>query len=349
MERPAEVGMYERYPPSNFRLAEGGRRLRGETKIDQADLPLVSIVTVVRNGVGTLQRCIDSVQNQIYKNVEHIVIDGGSTDGTLDVINSNDSALDYFISEPDSGIYAAMNKGIRLSHGCYLAMVNSDDWLTLDGAEKSVRALEESDADFSVGYANVFNECGEHFHTWEIGNFDDRILVSGTSFCHQAVFAHKACYNSVGLYDESLRISADYKWVKSLFLSGKKAAFINESVVNFSYTGLTVTHRHKWKEEAKELLRETFPFVQPDEANDLVEYVYRDGALTLGLLPLLQRGRENNQFLVSVGMLLMQRLVEAEARLKKLEASRPAAEGTSPKSLLRRIIRKLGRFSKSGT
>jgi len=348
MEKTDVVGIYERYPPSENRLAEGGLRVRGSVKTDRDELPLVSIITAVRNNKDTLQRCIDSVQNQSHANVEHIVIDGGSTDGTLDTIKRNQHVLDYFISEPDSGIYAAMNKGIRLARGRYLAMINSDDWLIPDGVRKSVRALLESGADFSIGHANVFNEAGEHFHTWKIGNFDDRILISGMSFCHQAVFAHRDCYNSLGLYSENLRICSDYKWVKSLFVNKRRAIFLEEPVVNFSYTGLTVTHRGLWKAEAKILLRESFPFVLPEEAHTLLEFVYRDGPWNSDLMEMLQRGRDNNQFMVSIAMLLMQRLAEAEAQRPKPAIPHPSSIRTDAAKLLRRVKAKILDRARSG-
>lgn len=348
MEKSDQVGIYERYPPSKNRIAEGGKRVSSETGPHHSDLPLVSIITVVRDGVETIQRCIDSVQNQSYRNVEHIVIDGESTDGTLDIIKRNESALGYFISEPDSGIYSAMNKGIRLAQGRYISMINSDDWLLPDGITKLASALAGSNADLAIGYANFFNEEEEHFHTSMIGNFDDRILISGMSFCHQAVLADRACFEAVGLFDESLRLSGDYKWIRELFLSGKTAVFVEEPVVNFSYTGLTKTHRPVMKEEAKSLLCDTFDFVRPEEAHILFEWVYRDGPLSLDLLPLFRRGRQDEQFQISVSTFLLQRLIEAEENLKKARSRRQSSIRTDSIDLLRRIKRKLIGYLKPG-
>ena len=84
------------------------------------DFPLVSIITVVFNGYETIQRTINSVQSQTYKNIEYIVIDGCSTDGTLDILNSNIGLIDKIVSEKDNGIYDAMNKGIGIANGDYI-------------------------------------------------------------------------------------------------------------------------------------------------------------------------------------------------------------------------------------
>ena len=105
----------------------GGLRKKGILKKDRKDLPLVSIITVVLNNKKFLQQSINSVLNQSYKNYELIIIDGKSTDGTLDILKKNDSKIDYWISEKDKGIYHAMNKGIKLSRGSLISILNSDD------------------------------------------------------------------------------------------------------------------------------------------------------------------------------------------------------------------------------
>jgi len=105
----------------------GGFRKRGTLKKDKKNLPLVSIITVVLNGKKFLEQSINSVLNQSYKNYEHIIIDGQSTDGTLDIIKKNKSKIDYWISEKDNGFSDAVNKGIKLSRGSIISVLNSDD------------------------------------------------------------------------------------------------------------------------------------------------------------------------------------------------------------------------------
>ena len=105
----------------------GGLRKRGILKKDKKNFPLVSVITVVLNNKKFLEQSINSVQNQSYKNHEHIIIDGKSTDGTVKILRKNNSKIDYWISEKDRGLYYAMNKGMKLSCGSLIVMLNSDD------------------------------------------------------------------------------------------------------------------------------------------------------------------------------------------------------------------------------
>ncbi len=101
-----------------------GSKKKCYLKKDKKNLPLVSVITVVLNNKKFLQQSINSVLNQSYKNYEHIIIDGKSTDGTLNILKKNNSKIDYWVSEKDRGIYDAMNKGIKLSRGSIIVMLN---------------------------------------------------------------------------------------------------------------------------------------------------------------------------------------------------------------------------------
>jgi cellulose synthase/poly-beta-1,6-N-acetylglucosamine synthase-like glycosyltransferase len=116
-------------PEGEARQGEGGLRTQGCFKKSFDDKPLISIVTVVYNGEAFLEETILSVINQAYDNVEYIIIDGGSTDRTIDIIKKYEDKLDYWISESDDGIYDAMNKGIDLVTGEWVNFVNSSDVL----------------------------------------------------------------------------------------------------------------------------------------------------------------------------------------------------------------------------
>ncbi len=111
----------------NIKFLSGGLRKRGILKKDRKNLPLVSIITVVLNNKKFLQQSINSVLNQSYKNYELIIIDGKSTDGTVEILKKNNSKIDFWISEKDKGIYDAMNKGIKISRGSLISILNSDD------------------------------------------------------------------------------------------------------------------------------------------------------------------------------------------------------------------------------
>jgi glycosyltransferase involved in cell wall biosynthesis len=116
-------------PEQLYRCGEGGLRTFGYMKSSEIDKPLISVITVIYNGRRFLERTIQSVLNQAYDNVEYIIIDGGSTDGSLDVIKKYDKVIDYWVSEPDSGVYDAMNKGVSLFHGDYVLFLGCDDRL----------------------------------------------------------------------------------------------------------------------------------------------------------------------------------------------------------------------------
>ncbi|MCI5150423.1 MAG: glycosyltransferase [Candidatus Electrothrix sp. MAN1_4] len=114
-------------PEGEGRQGEGGLRTQGYFKRSLRDKPLITVITVVFNGAQHLEETILSVIGQTYDNVEYIIIDGGSTDGTLDIIRQYEHAVDYWVSEKDEGIYDAMNKGIRLFNGNWINFMNSGD------------------------------------------------------------------------------------------------------------------------------------------------------------------------------------------------------------------------------
>ncbi len=107
--------------------------------------PLISIITVVYNGEKYLKQAIESVINQTYKNIEYIIIDGGSTDNTLNIIKNYHQNISKWVSEPDNGLYDAMNKGIKLATGELIGMVNSDDWSELTAVEIIVNEYLKND------------------------------------------------------------------------------------------------------------------------------------------------------------------------------------------------------------
>ncbi len=280
LQKQRFAGVYDRIPDSGDRFYEGGIRTKAVRMVDalSSALPLVTVVTVVLNNEKTIRRCLESVFAQSYPNIEYVVIDGGSTDGTLDIIRENIGRIDYAISEKDGGIYAAMNKGIRLARGEYVALINSDDWLEPDGIRLSIDNLLANDAEVSIGHAKVWLPDGTLSHIWNVGNFDVRTLVSGISFCHQAVIVSAHAYDVVGPYDEVMRISSDYKWAKAVFCSGLKVVFTREDIVNFSFDGVSVNNRPIWKEECKRMLCAQFPTLDYADVSAFLEYVYRDAA-----------------------------------------------------------------------
>ncbi len=174
----------------------------------------VSIITVVYNNKKTIEDTIKSVLNQTYKNIEYIIIDGASTDGTVDIIKSYEDKIDKFISEPDNGIYDAMNKGIKLTTGDIVGTINSDDFYASDNIiEMVMKEFKEKNIDSLYGdliyikYDNI-NKVSRY---WKSSKFIKGSFLKGWHPPHPTFFVKKDVYNRYGLFDTSLSISADFE------------------------------------------------------------------------------------------------------------------------------------------
>ena len=171
--------------------------------------PKISIITINYNNKEGLEKTIQSVVNQTYQNFEYLIIDGGSTDGSAQIINKYADKIDYWVSEPDKGIYNAMNKGINKAHGEYLLFINSGDEL-YNNLVFETNINEIHSEDIVAGNINV------------IGNDIDYIGESKTkvSFInmykdtvwHPTTFIKKEAFAKTTLYDENLKICSDWKW-----------------------------------------------------------------------------------------------------------------------------------------
>ncbi|MBR5407641.1 MAG: glycosyltransferase [Lachnospiraceae bacterium] len=192
----------------------------------------ISIITVVLNGAKTIERAIKSVIDQHYDNVEYIIIDGGSTDGTVDIIKKYESYITYWISEPDDGIYSAMNKGLKHATGKYVNFLNSDDWFEGDVLGKVADYIEITDADVVYGDYNRVLYDGTKIRV------DSRPLdymnVS-IPFCHQSVFVRK---NLAHDFDESYKIAADYKMLLDFYNDNRTFCYLPYVISNYKSGGV---------------------------------------------------------------------------------------------------------------
>ena len=206
-------------------MKEGGLRTTGFLRESSEEFPLVSIVMVTRNAALHFRQALISVCNQGYPNIEIVVVDGGSTDSTLEIIAEYSEKIDYWISEPDKGIYDAMNKGILLSRGEWIGFKNADDWYT----ENAISILSDcirKHPDVDVWYGNSYSVIQElplklapfftsHQHLGRNPGIDHRC-----SFVRS--LAHKEC-----LFDLKFRLAADL----DVFWRLKKSGF------QFRHTG----------------------------------------------------------------------------------------------------------------
>lgn len=195
-------------------------------------LPLISIITVVFNGEKYLEETIQSVINQTYPNVEYIIIDGGSTDGTLDIIKKYEHAIDYWVSEPDKGIYDAMNKGIKSSLGEWLNFMNAGDSLI-----KNVL----NNIDFNI-YTNSVLIYGNKLQNDEVIyplNIK-KIEVGEIMGCHQSMFFNKVFLKGDLIYDLRFKIYGDYELVNRIYSKHKNSfAYINMCIAKFQGGGIS--------------------------------------------------------------------------------------------------------------
>lgn len=201
--------------------------------------PKVTVVTVTYNLIKNgreqyFRQCLESVRDQFYQNIEHIVIDGASTDGTLDILEKYRAQgwINYY-SEPDNGIYDAMNKGIEKSTGKYVVFLNSDDFFHNKLAVSlSVKKLEEDGGDFSCAYTRVIYE------EEPVAVIPPRpeTFIFDMPACHQSIFVKRSVLiEERGFDSSSYKIYADYDLVVRLLLKGKKISVVKENIVSFRW------------------------------------------------------------------------------------------------------------------
>lgn len=215
-------------PDSEQKIAEGGLRLHGLYKSSSEDKPLITVVTVVYNGAEFLEETIKSVIEQTYDNVEYIIVDGGSTDGTLDIIRKYQHAIDYWVSEPDKGIYDAMNKGVYLASGKWVNFMNAGDKLINFPDLKKISCN-------SLIYGNAIIYPNKRLNTPKKITSND--FCTGMIICHQACFYPKNSFVNF-VYDTRYRICSDQ--ITTAKIVGEYGAIYCETdVVYYDVNGLS--------------------------------------------------------------------------------------------------------------
>lgn len=204
--------------------AEGGLRLNGIFKPSRLDETLVTIITATFNRKDFLEDTIQSVINQTYRNIEYIIIDGGSTDGTLDVIQQYDDKIDYWISRADNTMYEAINDGIRLATGNIVAILNSDDKYVGPNVIEQVVAAFKKFPHIDGLYGDLIRLQKNNIRYKKLFQVNYRqYLVSGkgTFVPHTALFITRECIEKVGLYDTRYRYASDYDFILRCLKNGR--------------------------------------------------------------------------------------------------------------------------------
>ncbi len=230
-EMPSNFQVLSRHPQ---RIGEGGLRTKGYYKKSYTGKPLISVITVVFNGGKYLEQTIQSVLNQTYDNVEYIIIDGGSTDGTLNIIREYDHALDYWVSEPDKGIYDAMNKGLFLAAG---------DWVNFMNCGDSFYGNKIIDTIFKCKHSNgvIYGDVIFSFDGKNDVHVKARSLKyfwKGMPFVHQATFVCTSLMRDFP-FDTKYRLIADYNSLYRIFLNAIDFQYVNFPICKFLAGGLS--------------------------------------------------------------------------------------------------------------
>lgn len=185
----------------------GGLRIQQLPKTERNGNPLVSIITVVLNGEQHLEQTILSVLNQTYNNIQYIIIDGGSTDRSIDIIKTYESKIDYWKSEKDNGIYDAMNKGLAMATGSIIGIINSDDYYLLDSIETIVECDKKANVDIYYGNMEI---SGAESLTLK-PNIEN--MYKMPSIFHPTCFIKKTVYDNIGSFNSTYKISGDYDFL----------------------------------------------------------------------------------------------------------------------------------------
>lgn len=203
----------------------------------------VSIITVVFNCKEYIENCIHSVIGQLYPDIEYIVIDGSSTDGTLDVIDRYKSYINHFVSEPDCGMYGALNKGIAIATGEVVGILNADDYLENSLVISDlVCCLLEHNSDAVYGNLNYVKRCDttKISRRWLSKNVTKKDFERGWMPAHPTLFVKRKYFEIYGGYSVDLGSAADYElMLRFLYTHQLKAVFLNKLLVNMRNGGMS--------------------------------------------------------------------------------------------------------------
>lgn len=234
---------------------------------------VLTIITINRNNASGLKKTMQSVLDQGFKDFEYVVVDGASTDGSVDVIEGFVSAFGdrlKWISEPDKGIYNAMNKGIRMADGDYVEFLNSGDCLASTVVVDKMMGALGKESFPSIMYGNMIKVFPDGHRLKDLCFAGREISFLGFytgTLNHSPAYIRKSLFEKYGMYDESLRIVSDWKWfLQAIILGEEKPVHADIDVTLFDMTGISETNKGLDKAERRQVLSEIIP------ATVLVDY-----------------------------------------------------------------------------
>ena len=224
----------------------------------------ISIITVCLNSEKTIEQTIQSVISQNDDNYEYIIIDGESTDRTLDIVNKYKNNIAIIRSEVDSGVYDAMNKGISIATGDIIGIINSDDWYEPNLFWEKRKSFLESNADVVHGKLNSVHKDGK-METHATNNIEEiRYMMN---IYHPTLFVRKEVYEKYGAFRLKYEIAADYDFVLRLYINGVKFFYLDRMFTNYRSGGLSDEYSLKCAEEVKEISQNYLAYAPLDKRN----------------------------------------------------------------------------------
>jgi glycosyltransferase involved in cell wall biosynthesis len=278
-------------PPS---LEEVGRRLAESATgtlwrqtpglNESATQPLVSVVTVCRNAAATIERTLVSVLGQGYSPIEYIVVDGGSTDGTLAIVERYRTQIACCMSEPDEGISDAFNKGIALASGQLVALLNADDWYEPDCVERIVERYRQASSGIFHGRIYHWLSTGE---VQLVEGSDEKLHLYST-VNHPTTFVSRDVYERIGLFRKDFRYAMDYEWMLRAKRQGIPFVYLDAGLANMDRRGISTRAWRGALREAKLAQDLHCPGLARDVQYlfDVVKGSLREVLLQVGLRPL---------------------------------------------------------------
>lgn len=201
----------------------------------------ISLITVTFNSASTLKHTIDSIKMQTCSDFEYIIVDGASTDGTIEIILKNQQLISKWVSEPDKGIYDAINKGIAMSTGQYVGLIHADDMLASpDVLQSIVDAINEHHPDAIYGDLDYVSadDTAKVIRRWKSNPFRPELLAQGWMPPHPTLYVNRQLIDKISVYNDKMKISADYDFILRLFSQpGLRSEYLPKCLVKMRVGG----------------------------------------------------------------------------------------------------------------